>query len=80
MLPKFISLISDLTFLGGGAMNTKVERAMGTPFTSQEIAGIEEAVFFTSISTSQYWPKIKKFNSPLSSLVFGEPDPLVGMQ
>ena len=48
----------------------------GVPFTSQEIAGIEEKIFFTSLSTSQYWPQVKKFNSPRSSLV--ETESLVG--
>ena len=52
---------------------------MCVPFTSQKIARLEEAVFLTSMSTSQYWPQIKRFNSLLSSLVFGEPDSLVGM-
>ena len=52
---------------------------MGVPFTSQKITRIEEALFLTSMSTSQYWPKIKRLNSLLSLLVFGEPGPLVGM-
>lgn len=71
ILPKCINLISDFTFLSGRGNEYKglCVWGGGVPFTSQEIAGIEEKIFFTSLSTSQYWPQVKKFNSPQSSLV-----------
>lgn len=41
--------------------------------------GIEEAVFFSFISTAQYWRKTKNFDSLLRSLISEETDPLVAV-